>query len=398
MGERSSPVEADLLRSNQHEFNGVKQLQKILGRPSEKVEYQTKFIYLNDDNSEPVIDNGLMTWYDSRASHPIRSEFRLYFKKNEAMDKAQGGDILLIALMRDGSLLSIVAEKQTTAEQQLLWLFGVDKIEGDKFESRDDLDTEHDRIDYILRFILEEIGLEVESEDCDKYLDAMLRLFNNKFPTTREFSAYSRSTLPDVTSKESPDNALLTWMDREESLFKTLEQHFLYKRIQEGFGDDPVSTFLKLSLSIQNRRKSRAGSALENHLEFIFNENGIKYSREPKTEGGHKPDFIFPGINEYHDSSFDEGMLTMLAAKTTCKERWRQIRNEANRVHLKHLLTLEPSISQNSTDEMINEDVQLVIPSEIIKSYSVGQQKWLITLSDFISIVLDKEGRIKHQI
>ena len=42
----------------------------------------------------------------------------------------------------------------------------------------------------------------------------------------------------------------------------------------------------------------------------------------------------------------------MLAAKTSCKDRWRQVLAEADRIRTKHLLTLEPAISKIQTAEM----------------------------------------------
>lgn len=56
-----------------------------------------------------------------------------------------------------------------------------------------------------------------------------------------------------------------------------------------------MEDFVSYSLSIQNRRKSRAGHALENHLEFIFKAQNIKFNTGIRTEGNCKPDFLFPG-------------------------------------------------------------------------------------------------------
>ncbi len=42
----------------------------------------------------------------------------------------------------------------------------------------------------------------------------------------------------------------------------------------------------------------------------------------------------------------------MLASKSTCKDGWRLILNEAIRIPTKHLLTPELSISENPTDEI----------------------------------------------
>ena len=43
-----SAVEADVLSSNQHEFNGVEGLRKILGEPDGKTRYKATFMYLTD--------------------------------------------------------------------------------------------------------------------------------------------------------------------------------------------------------------------------------------------------------------------------------------------------------------------------------------------------------------
>ena len=100
----------------------------------------------------------------------------------------------------------------------------------------------------------------------------MLCKFNGKFPSTLEFSAFAREKVGDFDAYDNrADDVLSTWMQKEENLFRTLERHLVGKRIDEGFsGDTRVDTFISFSLSVQNRRKSRAGNALENHLSFLF--------------------------------------------------------------------------------------------------------------------------------
>jgi hypothetical protein len=144
---------------------------------------------------------------------------------------------------------------------------------------------------------------------------------------------------------------------------------------------------MKIAQSAFQRRKSRAGNALENHLETIFKSHGVTYSRTAVTERNLKPDFIFPDIKHYHDQSFPSARLTMLASKTTSKDRWRQILNEAARIPVKHLITLEPSISENQTSEMQSERVQLVIPSPLHDTFTTAQRSWLLDVSDFVELV-----------
>jgi len=384
-----SAVEADILTSNQHEFNGVKSLVNILGIPTGKAKYPAQFIYLTDYETDPIVEDGFLTWYDARERHVTRTEFRLYFPTNRVVQYANAGDILIIARKKDGNLLAIVAENGTTIASQIIWLFGITDIDHPGFSIREELETEQDRIEFASRVILENIGITVETTE-DTFLDDMLSNFGLEFPTTKVFSDYSRTTIPDIRPLENSDIALLAYMEREEILFKTLEKHIIAERLSAGFDDD-VDSFISFSLSVQNRRKSRAGLALENHLEFIFNDLSIKYSRTAVTENKSKPDFLFPGKKEYHDESFNPLNLTMLGVKSSCKDRWRQVLAEAERIDKKHLLTLEAAISTNQTDEMKFKELQLVVPKKIHESYTKDQQKWLLDLETFIDIVKTRQ-------
>ena len=178
----------------------------------------------------------------------------------------------------------------------------------------------------------------------------------------------------------------MAWMQREEVLFRTMERHLIADRLTQGFHDD-VDSFLSFSLSVQNRRKSRVGSALENHLEEIFTQHSLRYARAAVTENKSKPDFLFPGIEEYRSAEYPESRLTMLGAKTTCKDRWRQVLSEAARIDIKHLLTLEAAISEPQTSEMRAQRLQLVVPKLLHDTYSPAQQIWLMSFRDFIGIV-----------
>jgi hypothetical protein len=280
---------------------------------------------------------------------------------------------------------------ESTIANQVLWLFNVD-LEGQQgFSAREELETEQDRIGFAARFILEQIGVPVESAE-DTFLDRILDKFGAQFPRTREFSAFARSTLPDIDPKVNPDAALMAWMEREEILFRTLEKHIIADRLVRGFQND-VDGFLQFSLSVQNRRKSRVGFALENHLEVVFIECGVRYERTALSEGRSKPDFLFPGSKEYQQPEFNPLLLTMLGVKSTCKDRWRQVLAEARRIEHKHLLTLETSISQNQTDQMMGEKLQLVLPKPLHGTYSPRQQGWLLDLASFNALIHEKQAR-----
>ena len=76
-------------------------------------------------------------------------------------------------------------------------------------------------------------------------------------------------------------------------------------------------------------------------------------------------------------TTFSTDALTMLAAKFSLKERWRQIFSEAARIEEKHLLTLSPRISVHQTDQMKAGKVQLVVPAEPGQQGDHGPQREL---------------------
>lgn len=224
----------------------------------------------------------------------------------------------------------------------------------------------------------------------DTLLDRMLSRFGDNLPRTRVFSAFAREVTGDIDVADDPDAALMAWMDKEEILFRTFEKYLVGERLAQGFGDD-VDAFIQFSLSVQNRRKSRVGQALENHLEQIFSTLGLRHRRSAETENKSKVDFLFPGLEEYHDDSFDSLKLTALGAKSTCKDRWRQVLSEAKWIKRKHLITLETAISTNQTHEMEANLLHLVVPRSLQSTDSPEQQDWLMDLSGFCEMVRDRQ-------
>ncbi|MCL6453739.1 MAG: restriction endonuclease [Alicyclobacillus sp.] len=386
---RLSAVEADINKSHQHEFNGTVPLQKLLGR--EKLSnYPARFLWLGGEN-EGITDESTVTWYDARENHPTRTEYRLYFRDNPVMGMASENDLLIVAKRPDGELYFLVVPAGSTVEQQLLWLFDAPEHLGLTFQHRA-FGGEHDvEVDFVVRFILEELGIEVQDSDVG-FLDSHLEPYMQQgiFPTTKEFSELTRRIARGISAADDPDTALMEWMDLEERLFKRLERYLIAARIERGFTEGSeidVDGFIKFSLSVHNRRKSRVGYALENHLEEVFKANRVRYSRTAVTENKSKPDFLFPGIGEYRNNTFPPNRLTMLGVKSTCKDRWRQVLAEAARIKEKHLLTLEPGISENQTNEMQTNSLQLVLPRRLHDTYKPSQQLWLMNVQEFVDLV-----------
>lgn len=235
------------------------------------------------------------------------------------------------------------------------------------------------------------IPRQFEESAEDKLLQcfqAFLKILKVDFPTTIELASNARNCYIGsygITQKiiqSNPDAELLNWVDAEFQLFKVIENDRYSKRILSPFNS--VEELVITANTILNRRKSRAGKSLEHHLSEIFNISQLRYSSQAVTEGNKKPDFLFPTANDYHRSAFDESKLIMLASKTTCKDRWRQILNEADRIKTKHLFTLQQGISGNQLKEMYDHNVCLVVPKAYLKSFPEDYRNKIMTLDGFI--------------
>lgn len=186
-----------------------------------------------------------------------------------------------------------------------------------------------------------------------------------------------------------PDDRLLRRRRCEYELFRSVEAAVHLPSVTNGFTS--VDGFLALAQTILQSRKSRAGNSLELHVREIFTEDdllpGRDFSHRPVVESGKRPDFLFPSKTAYDDPDFPATRLRMLAAKTTCKDRWRQVINEADRIGLKHLLTLQEGVSEGQFNEMRGAGVQLVVPRALHESYPKSIRPHLITLESFIGDV-----------
>ena len=228
-------------------------------------------------------------------------------------------------------------------------------------------------------------------------IDTFIEGLQIDFPSSSEMSQAARIIQYDVYMNRQlavtdPDTILLRWTDEEYTLFRALEHARYGSTVARGFAS--VDDFIVLANQVLNRRKSRAGKSLEHHLAAIFDENRIRYTAQAVTEGNKKPDFLFPSEEAYHDITFAVEKLCTLAAKTTCKDRWRQILNEADRLRdeNKYLCTMQQGISAAQMDEMQAEKVILVVPKAYHGAYPKEKRDQIWTLRRFVRYVKEMEG------
>lgn len=387
-----SVVDATPSRSNQHEVGTTSAMRRFLGEHRRR--FEVTYLWLGGEQ-DSFSGQGWGTHYDTRENQAHRRpEWRLYYPANEVTHAMQAGDTLFIAKRPGEHLLFIVTPSGSSIQNQLLWLFGFDGQPELRFAAQEFTGSADAELDFTARLILDEIGIEFEDPNANS-LDTIIEPFGTKFPTTREFSDRARLTLQGVDPLGGPDSALMAWLNHEEAMFRRLERRILADRLSAGFGTGDnvdIDGFIQFSLQVQNRRKSRMGRAFENHLEAIFRAHQLRFECQVTTESGNKADFLFPSSAAYHDPDFPNDRLLLLAAKSTCKDRWRQVLPEAHRIWPKHLVTVEPAISTAQTDQMRSERVQLVLPASLHGSYKPEQRVWLMTIASFVATAKELEA------
>lgn len=213
--------------------------------------------------------------------------------------------------------------------------------------------------------------------------------WSNRFPSGKEIFNYVRNLVPRESWNKSIDELLLKRRELEFKVYSEVERGHVLPRIESGFED--VDSFMKIALSVANRRKSRTGSSLEYNLAAVFDDCEVSYVAQAITENRKKPDFLFPSDTAYRNQEFDGERLTMLAAKTCCKDRWRQVLNEANRIEQKHLFTLQEGVSSNQLSEMESANLQLVVPEPNLGAFPREWRPKILNLGNFVGMVKSRQ-------
>ncbi len=330
-------------------------------------------------DSHADVRNVRAIWYNNKFHGGTRNETRL--------TNFGGGSSPLLDPESTGALtiFAFVLDKNGEATECHVWVC--------RHETEEDL--VEDRVGPIepgkFRFWASHDGLlglfsekEKTKTSCRLGLEEIPKAWLKQFPTGIEIIKKTVEYRP--AHGLNPDIRLIKRRNCEYEIFLSVEEAIELPWIKEGF--TTIDEFIAKAQTILQRRKARSGRSLELHTKEIFIEEGLKededFSHGPESEGGKTPDFLFPSVTAYKNAIFSADKLRMLAVKTTCKDRWRQILNEADRIKQKHLLTLQEGISETQFKEMSQAGVQLVIPAPLTQSYSKKIQPHLQTLESFI--------------
>jgi hypothetical protein len=239
-------------------------------------------------------------------------------------------------------------------------------------------------------------ALEIQKDETEQLVDELSAALKNgtlaafiasvaKMPAPETFAAEAQHVflqqhqLAELSpyELETPGDAIMKISrDIEYSLYKRAERRYRAAevlRIITGGGADIVSSVVRgfpdldaTFLSASQHRKSRAGRSFEHHIARLLRDGRIVFEEQAVT-GGRRPDFVLPSlvVLKAKKRAFEEAMV--LSAKTTLRERWKQVAMEKFNCAL-FLATVDDRVSAAAIDDMSTQGIHLVVPESLKKS------------------------------
>jgi hypothetical protein len=370
---RLSAVEIDPALSHQHEFHAGR-LRVALEFGNEKVSGNLK-LHVHQRDGTLIVDEGAFTLYDARQLTLGRSEWHLYYASKTLPLVVGAGDLLVLFRPDEtNSLAGIVAAAGSDVESQLLELTALDtSVDLGRFLI---IEPPRPRFEEAIGasrtlFADDELGQALEvirAPGSSRILEVATAA--GRIPGTAEMARAAQELLGDPQRRlTDPDQYLVDVLKIETDLFFEIERAIHESRLRAILDEGgAVPEVLNWAMGVHQARRSRRGQSLQLHFAGLLDTRRIPYSAQCGTEAGETPDFVMPGCSEYHDAAFPHDRLRMVACKSTAKERWRQILNEAQRIAPKFLLTLDAALTAPTIEQMVAADLMPFIPLPIISA------------------------------
>lgn len=148
----------------------------------------------------------------------------------------------------------------------------------------------------------------------------------------------------------------------------------------------------KVLLSAAQQRKSRAGKSFELHIERMLKDGRVPYEAQVVIESKKRPDFVMPDFRLYSDTGRARKEALVLSAKTTLRERWKQVHGEIRDCDL-YLATVDENVAASAISEMGEEGIVLVVPESLKDSDAAVYQKQsnVISFGEFFGLHLRRD-------
>lgn len=129
---------------------------------------------------------------------------------------------------------------------------------------------------------------------------------------------------------------------------------------------DAIGDIDRLMLSASQQRKSRAGYSFEFQIEALLMAGKIPFEKQVVMDAKKRPDFVLPSLAHFVKVPEGKAPGLILSAKTTLRERWKQVQREMGDGDL-FLATVDENIAANAIEDMAALGIRLVVP-EALKS------------------------------
>lgn len=247
-----------------------------------------------------------------------------------------------------------------------------------------------------------------------------LALRYGAMPTTMELAAAARRRYLEENGLKSLDPYA---MDKPGDALRAISRGLEYEIFKDYqikarsidlarliLGDDPAKASLEkvlrafvldfpkvdaLLLSAAQQRKSRAGYSFEHHIEAMLTDGWIPFEKQVVLEAKKRPDFILPSRALYESSERHHNEALVLSAKTTLRERWKQVGGEIRDCDL-YLATVDESIAENAIKDMDSQGIRLVVPESLKNSDTTEYkaQRSVLSFKDFFERDITERRRL----
>ena len=119
-----------------------------------------------------------------------------------------------------------------------------------------------------------------------------------------------------------------------------------------------------LMLSAGQQRKVRAGYSFEHHIEAMLLAAQIPFQKQLVLLSNKRPDFLLPSFPQFSSPKSGTHPGLILSAKTTLRERWKQVKVEKGDGDL-FLATLDEGIASIAIADMATHGIVLVVPESL---------------------------------
>ena len=267
----------------------------------------------------------------------------------------------------------------------------------------------------------EEKVLTFIDEVIKAYFDGSIATLADKYgtmPATAELAATARNRFMSEQGLRSMDPfAMAKPGDAIRAINRGVEYEIFRELQMRGravelvrlvLGDDPKALTLEkalrsiivefpkidaMLLSAAQQRKSRAGYSFEHHIEAMMIDGGVPFEKQVVIEARKRPDFILPSKALYDDAGRTNREALVLSAKTTLRERWKQVGQEMKNCDL-YLATVDENIAANAIEDMASQGIVLVVPESLKNSDTTEYRKQASVIS-FESFFRSEIGTVR---